>query len=252
MKHRNWIILATAVGLLFQFNAQSQDSIDLDSLMEIDDLLDDEDGSSQGSIADPLEGLNRKIFGFNNFVYKKVVNPFTRQYARVVPKEARKGVHNFFSNLEYPIRFTGNVLQFKFGRATQETGKFLVNSTVGIGGLLEITKGDPALDVPKEDIGQAFGSWGIDHGFYIVIPLLGPSSFRDFVGRFGGNAVDPISEPWSHVDDSQDRIILKATDTINNFPEIIDFYNSITDSAIDPYAAIRDGYTQYRANQVKE
>lgn len=150
------------------------------------------------------------------------------------------------------MRFTGNILQFKFGRATKETGKFLINSTVGIGGLINVTKDDPTFDFPEEDIGQALGSWGVKHGFYIVLPILGPSTIRDFVGRLGGNVVDPLSEPWTQVDDTHDRLILQGTDTINDLPEIIDLYQSITDSAIDPYAAVRDGYTQFRANQTEE
>lgn len=124
------------------------------------------------------------------------------------------------------MRFTGNILQFKFGRATKETGKFLINSTVGIGGLINVTKDDPTFDFPEEDIGQALGSWGVKHGFYIVLPILGPSTIRDFVGRLGGNVVDPLSEPWTQVDDTHDRLILQGTDTINDLPEIIDLYQS--------------------------
>lgn len=244
--------LIVTAALSFLLNTRAEDFIDMDSLMEIDDLLDDDSISESPSIADPLEGLNRTIFGINDYVYKKLFKPFTRQYVRVVPKEARKGVDNFFHNLEYPVRLTGNLLQLKIGRATQETGKFLINTTVGIGGFMNVTKDDPTLDVPEEDIGQALGAWGMKHGFYIVIPLLGPSSLRDLAGRVGGNLVDPISEPWSQVDDSQDRLILQATDTINDLPEIIDLYTSITDSAIDPYTAVRDGYAQFRAHQVED
>ncbi|MDG2254404.1 MAG: VacJ family lipoprotein [Opitutaceae bacterium] len=252
MKHPKWIALAVGVGLLFLFSARSENFIDMSNLMEIDELLDDDEGSNRGSIADPLEGLNRTIFGINNFVYKTLLRPFTHQYVLVVPKEARRAVGNFFVNLEYPVRFTGSILQLKIGHATKETGKFLINSTVGIGGLIDVTKEDPTFDLPEEDIGQVFGSWGINHGFYIVLPFLGPSSLRGFAGRLGGNTVDPLSEPWTQVDDTHERLLLQCTDTINDLPEIIDLFYSITNSAIDPYAAVRNGYTQYRANQVKE
>lgn len=229
----------------------AQEFADVDDLMDLDDLL-EEDAPNDAEIADPLEGLNRAIFGFNDSLYKNIFSPFVKGYVKVLPQPARKGVDNFFDNLAYPIRLSGNLLQFKFERATDETGKFLVNSTAGIAGFMDVAKTDYDLVVPEEDIGQAFGNWGIGHGFYFVIPFIGPTSARDFVGRLGGNAIDPISEPWSHVDDSQDRFALQAADTINDLPEIIDVYESITDPAIDPYAAVRDGYAQIRARQVSE
>ncbi len=252
MKHLLRIGLLVAFALSLPFRVQSEDFIDLNNLMEIDEFLDDDGNSTNQSIADPLESLNRTVFSFNNFIYKNVFDTFTRQYVRVVPREARKGIGNFFVNLEYPVRLTGSLLQFKFVRATKETGKFLVNTTVGLGGFINAAKDDAVLNTPEEDIGQAIGSWGVKHGFYVVLPLLGPSSLRDFVGRLCGNAVDPLSEPWAQVKRPKDRFMLQATDTINDLPAILDLYNSITNSAIDPYTAVRDGYTQYRARQVEE
>lgn len=245
-------VLRAAATLSLTVNILAEDFIDLNNLMEIDDFLEDDDISNSPSITDPLEGLNRTIFRANDFVYRTVFTPFTRQYVRVVPREARKGVGNFFVNLEYPVRLAGSLLQFKFGRATKETGKFLVNSTIGLGGFMNAAKDSPILQSPEEDIGQAFGAWGVKHGIYIVLPLLGPSSLRDFAGRLGGNAADPLSEPWAQVEDHIDRLILQGTDTLNDLPEIIDLYTSITDAAIDPYVAVRDGYVQYRARQVRE
>ncbi len=252
--HTGIPILVITIGA-FCSKVAAEDFVDLDDLMEMDELLDD-DGtvSSPGSaeIADPLKGLNQAIFGFNDTVYKNIFQPFTRQYVRVIPKEARKGVGNFFNNLEYPVRLTGNLLQFRLGRASQETGKFFINTTAGMAGFMNAAQEFEGLQPPKEDIGQAFGAWGFNHGFYFVLPFLGPTSLRDFVGRIGGNYVDPISEPWTQVDDSTDRLILTAVDTVNDLPEIIDVYNSITGSAIDPYTAVRDGYAQLRAAQVAE
>ncbi len=252
---RSGIILGLLTSWTFCSQTMAEDFVDLDDLMEMDQLL-DEDGSvtrgGSAEIADPLKGINRAIFGFNDSVYKNIFQPFTRQYIRVVPKELRKGLGNFFNNLEYPVRLTGNLLQFRFGRASQETGKFLVNTTAGMGGFMDAAQNFEELQPPREDIGQVFGAWGFKHGFYVVLPFLGPSSLRDFVGRIGGNYVDPISEPWTQVDDSTDRLILLTTDTVNDLPEIINVYNSITGSAIDPYTAMRDGYAQLRAAQVAE
>ena len=251
MKRSIQFALFSLAWALIQNASLAQDFIDVDDLMEIDELLDD-DISSNAEIADPLEGLNRSIFAFNDYVYNNVFSPFTKAYVKAVPQPARKGVDNFFDNLEYPVRLASNVLQFKFQRATYETARFLVNSTAGVAGFMDVAKTDFNLEVPEEDIGQAFGAWGIDHGFYVIIPFIGPSSLRDFVGRFGANVIDPISEPSSQIDDSQDRFALQAVDTVNDLPEIIDLYESITESAIDPYTAVRDGYAQFRARQVSE
>lgn len=252
---RSGILVATLATWSLHSKVSAEDFVDLDDLMEMDELLED-DGtvatSGGAEIADPLKGLNRAIFGFNNTVYKNIFQPFTKQYVRVIPKEARKGVGNFFNNLEYPVRLTGNLLQFRLGRASQETGKFFINTTAGMAGFMNAAQEFEGLQPPKEDIGQAFGAWGVKHGFYFVLPFLGPTSLRDFVGRIGGNYVDPISEPWTQVDDSTARFILLTTDTVNDLPEIIDIYNSITGSAIDPYTAMRDGYAQLRAAQVAE
>ncbi len=230
----------------------AQEFVDLSDLIDDDDLSEEGADAVAASVADPIEGVNRAIFAFNDAAYSGVVEPFTKGYTRVVPKEARKGIHNFFENLEYPVRLTGSLLQFKFGRATQETGKFLVNTTAGLGGFMDAAKEYDGLTPPKEDIGQAFGAWGVKHGFYIVLPFVGPTSLRDLVGNFGDSVVDPISEPWSQIDDDTDRFALRATELVNELPEIIDLYNTVTDSAIDPYIAMRDAYAQLRAAKVAE
>ncbi len=246
-------VVGSLTGLLISSSSLlAEDFIDFDDLIDFDEMVDNDSGAPEAEIADPFEGINRVIFSFNDGAYKKVIQPFTRQYVRIVPIEGRKGIANFFDNLGYPVRLAGSVLQLKLGRATQETGKFLVNTTAGMAGFMDAAQDFDGLNPEQEDIGQALGSWGLKHGFYIVLPLAGPSSLRDFVGRIGEGAVDPISEPWSQVDDSQARVALQAVDTVNDLPEIIDIYSSITNSAIDPYIAVRDGYAQLRAVQVSK
>lgn len=250
----NYLIrLILGLSLLTVPLTWADDLIDLDDLLDIDDLSDEVSSSGQSAeIADPFEGINRAIYGFNDFAYKELFEPFTKGYVNVVPQTARKGIGNFFNNLEFPTRFAGILLQFRFGRASQEAGKFLVNTTAGFAGFMNVAPEFDGLNPPIEDVGQAFGAWGIDHGFYIVVPFIGPSSLRDFVGRFGGRAVDPIPEPWTQIDDDGARFALQATDLINDLPDIIDVYNKITEPAIDSYAAVRDGYAQLRAARVAE
>ncbi len=248
------ILQSSLVGaiLLISPLAPAEDLIDMEDLLDIDDLSDEASSGASPDIADPFEGINRAIFGFNDFAYNEIFEPFTKGYVRIVPQPTRKGIGNFFNNLEFPTRFAGSLLQFRFGRASQETGKFLVNTTAGFAGFMNVAPDFEGLNPPIEDVGQAFGSWGVRHGFYFVMPFIGPTSLRDFVGRFGGRAVDPIPEPWTQVDDDGARFGMQATDVINDLPGIIDVYNSITEPAIDPYAAVRDGYAQLRAARVAE
>ena len=141
------------------------------------DLYDDDEFEESAShIADPLKGFNKAVFKFNDFAYVKVMRPISRGYENMMPDPAEKGLKNFFTNLKYPVRLTGSLLQFKFKRAGQETGKFLLNTTIGLGGFMNPAKDVEGLNPPKEDIGQALGRWGIGHGFYLVLPLLGPTS----------------------------------------------------------------------------
>lgn len=223
-----------------------------DDFLDESDFFDDDDGISEPIIADPLIGINRTIFKFNNFVYKNLLGPLARVYRGVTPDPIERGFRNFFNNLEYPIRLTGNLLQGKIEESFQETGKFLVNSTVGFAGFDDAAKDFPGLECPKEDLGQAFGAWGIGEGFYIVIPFLGPSNARDLVGRIGDRVPDVVATPWTVLDDSTDRLIVSGVDFVTESPELVYRYQSLTDSAIDPYEAMKDGFTQYRMQRIRE
>lgn len=202
--------------------------------------------------ADPLEGFNRAIFRFNDGAYTYVLRPVARGYTKVVPKPVRRGLTNFFDNIRYPIRFTSSVLQGKGKRAAQETGRFALNSTIGLGGLMRVSDDVPALaHVPNEDIGQTFGVWHIGHGPYIVVPILGPTSSRDLVGRFGDMALSPLNWRWLDHYDWTVRAGLQATDTVNGLPSTMDMFDQFKTSAIDPYVAMRNGYLVYRNEAVK-
>jgi len=145
------------------------------------------------SVADPLEPLNRLTFTVNELAFHVALNPAAKGYNTFVPEPARKGVRNFRNNLFFPLRFVSSLLQGKPGEAGTETTRFLINSTVGIGGL-----GDPAtkkfgLHSSNEDMGQTLGVWGWDSQMYVFLPLIGPSSERDAAGEVGNALLDPAS-----------------------------------------------------------
>ena len=234
------------LALLAAVTLQAQD----DFISE-EDLFEDDFEEIQ-TISDPLIGLNRSIFKFNHFVYMKILGPVAQTYRTIAPDPVEQGFYNFFDNLKYPVRLAGNLLQFKIEESFQETGKFLVNTTIGVAGFHKASDAFPSLNPPVEDLGQAFGSWGIGEGFYIVIPFLGPSNLRDLIGRYGDRYPHPVSDPWTVLDDSTDRFIVNAVDFVTDSPRLLYRYQLFTESAIDPYEAMKDGFTQYRMQQIKE
>jgi phospholipid-binding lipoprotein MlaA len=200
------------------------------------------------SLSDPLEPVNRALFVFNDKAYHWVEKPVARGYRAVVPEGARVAVGHFFSNLTMPIRLANNLLQGKIRNCGTELLRFAINTTAGIGGFFDPAKNDFHLAPRDEDLGQTFGRYGLGHGFYIVLPLLGPSSLRDAAGLAGDAFLDPVN----YAGDIEVVAGVKAFKAENELSLHIGDYEDLTKSAIDPYAAVRDAYSQYRAKQVRE
>ena len=207
---------------------------------------------------DPWQRLNRTTFRFNDELTTYALRPVAHGYAAIVPLRVRTGVTNFFDNLNYPVRFINCVLQGKITRSAQETGKFVVNSTAGVGGLIRVSDHISSLaDVPAEDFGQTLGVWGFCSGPYIVIPVLGPSDCRDLVGFGGDYAMNPLN--WHALGiihhafiPNTVSIALSATKFVNGLPKSVESYDQLKAEAVDPYVAMRDAYLSYRAAQVKK
>ena len=207
--------------------------------------VDDLDEYSANSIPDPIEPVNRGTFWVNHQVYRYVVKPISRGYETIFPKPVRKGIYNVFNNVEFPVRFINNTLQGNFSRAGQETGKFLVDSTVGVGGLMRPSEKIPALaNVPEASTDQTFAKWGIGHGCYLVLPLIGPSSLRGTAGLAGDYALNPITwigvvyGTWAWT------IPVSVADTISVTPDRLAAYDAATKNALDRYLAARTAYVQ--------
>jgi len=203
------------------------------------------------AIADPIEPFNRAMFEFNDKLYFWLLKPVAQGYKAVVPEQARVSVKNFFSNLGFPIRFVSCLLQADVSCAATEVGRFTVNTVWGIGGLM-----DPAaskdLNLQKQDVdlGQTLGVWGVGQGFYIVWPLVGPSSARDSIDIAGEYFLYPLSymseiAPWYVWP------IVRSYEEVNSTSLRIGDYEALKEAAIDPYLAIRDAYVQYRWKKVK-
>jgi phospholipid-binding lipoprotein MlaA len=195
---------------------------------------------------DPWERFNRVSYKVTDVADRAVLKPTAKAYRAVAPQFVETGVSNFFSNLNQPTVIVNNLLQAKFGPALNDTGRFLLNSTLGLGGLL-----DPAsaagLDRNDEDFGQTLGKWGVASGPYLWIPFLGPSTVRDGFGR----GVDVFTDPVHYVERDRIRYSLDALDVIETRASQLDLEETLQ-SAYDRYAFIRNAYLQQREYQVKD
>ncbi len=198
-------------------------------------------------VHDPIEPVNRGIFYVNDKMYRWVLKPVAKGYRYVVPEGARIAVRNFFSNLGTPIRAANTLLQGKIKATGTELVRFTINSTIGIAGLFDPAK-DWNLDRKDEDTGQTLGVYGLGHGMYIVLPILGPSSARDAVGFVGDTFLDPLA----YISPAAAAIGANAVRSETNLSFKIEDIDDLTGAAIDPYIAVRDAYIQSREKRVKE
>lgn len=200
------------------------------------------------SIADPIEPWNRLMYRFNDKFYFWLAKPVAQGYKYVVPQDFRGLIGNAFGNIAAPVRIVNNLLQLKVGRAGTELARFLVNSTVGVGGLRDCAGGCFGIKQHDEDLGQTLGYYGLGQGFYIVWPVLGPSSLRDSVGKFGDTYLASIS----YIKPFDAYLAVRGEETVNGLSFRIGDYEALKDAAVDPYVAMRDAYLQYRKKAVDE
>ena len=194
--------------------------------------------------ADPLESVNRKMFAFNRTADRYVLRPVARSYVKVVPDVARKGVGNFFSNLLYPTTIVNDLLQVKFVQFFADIGRLLLNSSVGLGGLIDVAT-DAGLPRHEEDFGQTLGYWGLGPGWYLMIPLLGPSDNRDLIGR----GADVFTSPLHYVDNNYVSYGLLGVNLIDTRAGLLSA-DKFIDEQFDPYIAIRTAYLMRRQSLV--
>jgi phospholipid-binding lipoprotein MlaA len=230
--------------------AESSGSADTDTDFS-DDYLDDLEDLEEPnqSIADPLEPINRVFFHFNDKLYFWVVKPAAKGYRAVVPEPARKGIKNFFNNLKFPVRFVNCIFQGKFEGAGIEVDRFLINSTIGLAGFMDIAANKFNMKEYDEDLGQTLGSYGIGQGFYIVWPVLGFSSLTDTIGSAG----DAFLGPLNYLDlELKYDAALYAFDQVNKESLRLGDYEALKKAALDPYVSFRNVYFQYRQSEINK
>lgn len=206
--------------------------------------------ATQGN-KDPLEGVNRGVYKFNDVTDKVVFKPVATAYKAITPTPLRKGVNNFFTNLGSITTVLNDLLQLKFAHAFTDAGRFVINSTFGIAGLIDVA-GMDKIPQHKEDFGQTLGYWGAGNGAYLVLPILGPSSVRDTTGLvFDTFTTDPITyvHRGGNVATSN---WLRGAQFIDKRTELLDAKDLVDDASLDPYAFARDAYIQRRDSLIAD
>ncbi|MFK5880677.1 MAG: VacJ family lipoprotein [Sulfurospirillum sp.] len=205
---------------------------------------------------DPLSGYNKVMTSFNDYFYLNILEPTAKAYKAVMPKPLRKGLANVFDNLMYPIRLINNLLQLKLKNSFLETQRFLLNSTIGLCGLVDVANDNFHIKQHQEDFGQTLGFYGVGSGFYIVWPLLGPSNVRDTLGMI----TDGLANPLTYIQNRGYNLFDNSTESLGaKAGEIIDYsslhtgeYKKLKKDAVDLYPFLKNIYEQRRKKQISE
>ncbi len=237
----------------FSYAKSSQDDFD----DEFDAYEAEFSKNNQKEIYDPFEKINRKIFAFNNTLDIYLIEPLAKVYRDYTPKIIRKSLHNFTNNLTLPFSALNSFAQGKTENALATSSNFLINSTVGVLGFVDVA-GDKNIRYEREDLGQTLGHYGVGAGPYLMIPILGPSTGRDFSGFAVEKAVDPLSFNALEFGGSHDAINLNFI-LLNGFVYNLDLRESLIDpidevrkDSFDLYATFRSVYIQQRDLKIKK
>ena len=202
-------------------------------------------------VSDPFEDANRAVFSFNTAVDNAVIHPIAKGYNAVVPDPARTGVDNALKNLRSPVNFANQVLQGDLDGAGDVVVRAVVNTLLGLGGLIDLA-GHEGIEYEVEDFGQTLGKWGVGHGPYLVVPILGPSSTRDYVGYAVDSFADPLRWYLFNIEEEGLYYGKVGADYLNLRASLVDVLEDLEKSSIDYYAATRSAYYQRREALVND
>jgi phospholipid-binding lipoprotein MlaA len=191
---------------------------------------------------DPLESINRPIYSFNTMLDNALLKPTAKAYQKVVPNVVQAGVGNFFGNIKDVSTLVNNILQFKFKDASTDLARVAFNTTIGLGGVLDVATG-MGLQKNSEDFGQTLGAWGVPSGPYLVLPLFGPGSFRDSPASFV-----PLNT-WGYVDHVPTRNTGYGVKLVNDRTQLFEYETIVTG---DDYIFVRDAYLGLRQQAVND
>lgn len=208
-------------------------------------------GAEPDEINDPFETANRGVFAVNDAVDQVLIRPLAKTYRAVIPKVARKSLHNFLINIKSPITFANQLLQGDMEGAGDVLTRTTVNTFAGFGGLMDVAAAEGIAYEP-EDFGQTLAVWGMDHGPYLVLPLFGPSSFRDATGLVVDVLADPLRLYLYNTNQEEWYYARVAATGIDKREALLDVLDDLRSNSFDYYAALRSAYYQRRAALVND
>lgn len=209
---------------------------------------DDPASIARYEVNDPFEEWNRSFFALNMLADEVVIEPVAVGYTAIFPKPVRRSITNIMDNITSPVTLANDLLQFEFGRATNTLYRFVLNSTLGIGGVFDIAR-KAGAEGHKEDFGQTLAVYGFGEGFYFMAPLLGPAPPRDLVGAVVDSAINPLNYLKSE-DTWMLRLGLATFDIINDRAENIETMDNLERTSLDYYATVRSMYRQNRKSEI--
>ncbi len=241
-----WIAVFSALWLLGWSAGARADDAEEAALEEYDELYLDED-AEEDDAGDPWQPMNRGIFWVNDGLDRYAIEPVSKAWDYALPDVVQRSLRNAFDNLRFPIVFFNNLFQAKPKVAGVEIARFVMNSSLGLGGLMD-PAGSIGLKKSNEDFGQTLGYWGVPPGPYLMLPFFGPSNVRDT----GGLVVDSAFRAIGFFIPFVASLAMQAVDTLNRRSLIRKEIQAERRAALDWYAAVRSAYSQYRENLVQD
>ena len=207
--------------------------------------------SVEEAVNDPLESMNRAIFEVNEGLQDVLLRPIAKFYNANVNLTVRQRISNFLDNLSSPVIFANDLLQGEFKRALTTFGRAIINTTIGIVGFADVAASEFGIERHSEDFGQTLAVYGMGEGFYLVLPIFGPSSPRDAIGKL---VIDPYLDPlglWLGNTDRQNiEYTLTGAKGLDEYAGIVDELNQVKKTSVDYYAAVRSLYRQKRKTEI--
>jgi len=235
-KHNNFRLAGLVLALLLGIGLSGCSSVEQTNAEDIND---------------PFESFNRGVFAVNDAVDQALIRPLAKTYRAVTPAIARKGLHNVLINLKSPLTLANQLLQGDFEGAGDVLIRVTVNTFTGFAGLMDVAEAE-GIEYEPEDFGQTLAVWGVDHGPYLVLPILGPSSFRDATGLAVDTLADPLRLYLFNTDQEEWYYARVAATGIDKREELLDVLDDLRSNSFDYYATLRSAYYQRRAALVND
>lgn len=208
--------------------------------------------SGTTTYADPIEPVNRAVFVFNETVDQALLAPAATAYDAALPRWGENAIHNFLTHIQTPVFLVNDVLQGDMDGADKLIRRFVVNTTLGLGGIIDVADHHKLSAPPEEDFGQTLAVWGVGPGIYVVLPFFGPSTLRDASAMPVDSAIDPFTWYVNRTDDDFARITRQGVETVDFRARNEENIEDLRNRSIDTYATLRTIYSQRRSNAITD